>query len=102
MTIDLKKSAQGYRVPKRDFRRMLLSIVTLGFKAKKPITEEAKTYEYSLNERTLQIAEVVRGEKSKVIGQKSLRSTHQWESIVSRGRFEEGDYIYYIDRETPR
>lgn len=100
MSDDTKRSARGYRVPKIDIKRLILSIVTLGFKRQKHTNEEAKTYVYVFEDTGIRINESELQGGSKAVAFKSVSSAEERERIISKGKFEEGSYIYYLDRET--
>ncbi|GEK90103.1 hypothetical protein SAMN04488100_13614 [Alkalibacterium putridalgicola] len=100
MTNHTNKSAQGYRVPKIDWKSMIRSVFTLGFKRRPHEQEKAKTYEYVFEDKGIEIAEISLDEKRKVVAYKSLSSVKEKEKIISKGKFEDGDHTYYLDKET--
>lgn len=100
MTIKTQQRLQGYRVPKVDLRGILLSVVTLGFKRPEHTKEEAKTYEYIFEEKGIRINEIELNGHTKAVAFKPVSSADEKERIFSKGSFEEGTYIYYLDKDT--
>ncbi len=100
MSTEVKRRAQGYRVPKIDIKSMVLSILTFGFKKQKQTKEEAKTYEYLFEDAGIRISEIERDGNKKMIAYTSAYTADEREKILSKGKFEEGAYVYYLDRET--
>jgi len=92
--------AQGYRVPKVEVKDLILSIVTLGFKRPGHTEEEAKTYSYTFEDEGVQISEVDLEGNTKTVTFKSFSSVDERNSVLSKGKFQEGAYIYYLDKET--
>lgn len=92
--------AEGYRIPKLVVKDLILSVLTLGFKRPKNVTEEAKTYQYIFNPDYISIVEEeINGEQVEV-ARKGFLSETERETILSKGKFKEGAYVYYLDKET--
>lgn len=93
-------TAQGYRMPKPIFKDLLIGILTLGFKGSSYEKEEAKTYLYIIEENQIRIIEEKLNGKNEEVARKILESIDEKEKIMSKRKFVEGAYIYYIDKET--
>lgn len=97
---DKKRSALGYRVKKVDVKSLVISAVTLGFKRPQNLKEEAKTYKYIFEEKGICIYEIDLSGDTNKVAFKPIVSTAERDKILSKGKFEEGPCIYYLDRET--
>lgn len=100
MINDKEHRAEGYRIPKLVVKDLILNVITLGFKRPHTVKEEAKTYQYIFKpEYILIMEEKMNGDKVEV-ARKVFLSEGEKETILSKGKFKEGAYVYYLDKET--